>query len=203
MIYATRIGLQKMSKKNDTLRNHLQEDAEGNLSDSELFRTAIGDVKSLPENHHVHQKKKPSAMPRQFYKDEKEVIDNLLSHDIFSEAVEAEEMLEYARSGIQHKTLRKLRRGEYRREAEIDLHGLTANAARQKLTTFLHQAKDNGWRCISIIHGKGLGSSNNEAVLKSRVNTWLRHYGDVQAFCSATPRNGGTGAVYVLLKRYS
>ncbi|HBS27692.1 MAG TPA: DNA mismatch repair protein MutS [Gammaproteobacteria bacterium] len=180
-----------------------KKDTKSDLSDSDLFRAAIGEVKSVSKNHHIHEKKKPSAKPRQLQKDEQQVIDNLLSHDYFSEGVDAEERLEYARSGIQHKTLRKLKRGEYRREAEIDLHGLTAEAARLELTQFLHLAKDHGWRCVRIIHGKGLGSTNNEAVLKSRVNTWLRHYGDVQAFCSATPRDGGAGAVYALLKRHT
>ena len=179
-----------------------KDNPEDNASGSELFRAAIGEVKSVSRDHHVHEKKKPSAKPRQLFQDEQNVMDDLLSHDFFSEDVQAEEQLEYARSGIQFKTLRKLRRGEYRREAEIDLHGLTAEAARKQLTRFLHDAKKNRWRCISIIHGKGYVSVGNEPVLKSRINTWLRHYGDVQAFCSAIPRDGGSGAVYVLLKRH-
>ena len=171
-----------------------------NASDSALFRAAVGPVRSVGKERHIHRPPKPSAKPRQLEKDEQHVMDDLLSQDFISDNVLPEEIIEFARPGIQYKTRHKLRRGEYRREAEIDLHGLTTNLARKTLTRFLHEAKDNGWRCVSIIHGKGMGS-DGVPVLKSRLNTWLRHYGDVMAFCSAMPRDGGTGAVYVLLKR--
>ncbi len=171
-------------------------------SDSDLFRRMVGDVRPVASNRHQATPPKPPPKPLQREKDDKAVMDNLLSHDAFAEDVRPDEYLEFRREGVQHRVMRKLKRGEYRREAEIDLHGLTATAARQHLTRFLHEARDQGWRCVSIIHGKGQRSRNGEPVLKSRLNAWLRHYGGVLAFCSAPRRDGGAGALYVLLKRY-
>ncbi len=173
-----------------------------NASDSDLFRRMVGDVRPVVSKRRQGAKPKPPARPLQRQIDDKRVMDNLLSHDGFAEEVRPEEYLEFRREGIQHRVMRKLKRGEYRREAEIDLHGLTATAARKHLTTFLHEARREGWRCVGVIHGKGQRSRNGEPVLKSRLNAWLRHYGDVLAFCSAPRHDGGVGALYVLLKRH-
>lgn len=106
----------------------------------------------------------------------------------------------YTRPGMPRQTLRRLRRGHWRIQAQLDLHGSTRDEARNELTEFLDSCTDNGFRCVCVIHGKGLGSKNHEAVLKASIGDWLAQRNDVVAFCQARPENGGSGAVVVLLK---
>ncbi len=86
-------------------------------------------------------------------------------------------------------------------QGEIDLHGLNGAAAKQQLVNFLQASISAGHRCVHIIHGKGYRSQDDHPILKNNINRWLRQHKDVQAFCSAAPRHGGAGAVYVLLKK--
>ncbi|MEA3412432.1 MAG: Smr/MutS family protein [Pseudomonadota bacterium] len=144
---------------------------------------------------------KPRPVPMQKRRDEALVMRELLSDDFDPEVAQPGDSLLYHRPGIQHRVIRQLRRGQYRIEAELDLHGLSAHAARAELSRFLHDVKRAGIRCVRIIHGKGNRSSNRGPVLKPRVNHWLRQRGEVLAFSSAVPADGGTGALYVLLKR--
>jgi len=110
-------------------------------------------------------------------------------------------VLQFSRPGIQHKVLRKLRRGPSGNSAELDLHGMTVPIARQALLNFIRDCRLQRLRCVKIIHGKGLSSPHRQPVLKTRTNSWLRQCGDVLAFCPARPEDGGAGAVYVLLKQ--
>lgn len=114
--------------------------------------------------------------------------------------VTADEFLSFAKSGLQIRVLRKLRRGEMKIEAQLDLHGLTLEQAHHALDLFLEQSIKLQRRCVIIIHGKGRGGKTTHPVLKNQVNNWLRQYANVLAFCTAKPADGGTGAVYVLLK---
>ena len=109
------------------------------------------------------------------------------------------EELVFHRAGIQAAVLRKLRRGDYRVQGEIDLHGLNVSEAKQALREFLAQALMRQWRCVRIIHGKGLRSGHRGPVLKGMVGAMLRKIGPVLAYVSARQVDGGTGAVYVLL----
>src|SRR3990167_2052692 len=121
------------------------------------------------------------------------------SHDEHLPTVTSDEMLEFARSGIQHKKLRKLRRGQYNMDATLDLHGKTVVKARESLSQFLLECKLRGLRYVLIIHGKG--RSIHQPILKNKLNHWLRQTEQVLAFCSAAPKDGKSGAVYVLLRR--
>ncbi|HTY94454.1 MAG TPA: Smr/MutS family protein [Steroidobacteraceae bacterium] len=105
----------------------------------------------------------------------------------------------FARPGVPQATLRKLRRGQYRIQGELDLHGLTVAEARAQLREFLGTALRRHARCLRIVHGKGLRSGSRGAVLRQLVNGTLRHTAPVLAFASARAADGGTGAVYVLL----
>jgi DNA-nicking Smr family endonuclease len=96
--------------------------------------------------------------------------------------------------------LKKLRKDKYGLDAEIDLHGLNSNEAKRLLIQFLHDCVTDGCRCVHIVHGKGYRSADNHPVLKNELNIWLRQHNVVQAFCSAPPKDGGAGAVYVLLQ---
>jgi DNA-nicking Smr family endonuclease len=96
--------------------------------------------------------------------------------------------------------LTKLRRGQWVVQSEIDLHGMTTTQAHDALGDFLSDARTHGWRCVRVIHGKGLSSPNREPVLKGKVRRWLTRWDDVLAYCEAQQHAGGSGAVLVLLK---
>lgn len=146
------------------------------------------------------EKKKPSPRARQRELDEQQVLEDMLSDPIDLADVETGEELLFSRNGVQPAMMKKLRRGQFAIEAELDLHRMTSDEARIATATFLQLAKDAGKRCIRIVHGKGLGSPDKIPVLKTKLNHWLKQRNDVLAFCSARPVDGGTGAVYVLLR---
>lgn len=114
-------------------------------------------------------------------------------------AVEPEEFLSFARNGVQPRVMQRLKLGQPFWQAAVDLHGCTVDAAREAVLTLVADARREGLQAVKIVHGKGL--MNGQPLLKTCVNGWLRQLPDVLAFVSAQPRDGGTGAVYVLLKR--
>lgn len=114
--------------------------------------------------------------------------------------VAPDEHLDFARSGPQQKLLRRLKRGELSLEARLDLHGCTLTEAGDRLAHFLESSTASGQRCVLVVHGKGQRSEAGRPVLKSQVNQWLRDHPAVLAFSSAQPRDGGTGALYLLLR---
>ena len=170
-------------------------------SSTELFRQLVGEVRPLSQDKIHPYRQKPPARPIKRQEDEKQVLQDMMS-DLFEiDEVETGEELIFTRPGVQTSVMRKLRRGQFSIEAELDLHRMTAEQARQAIAHFLHQMGIDGRRCVRIIHGKGHGSFNKTPVLKNKVNRWLRQRDEVLAFCSARPVDGGTGALYVLLKR--
>lgn len=114
-------------------------------------------------------------------------------------SVTPEEALSFARNGVQLRVLQKLRQGQPSWQAALDLHGCTVDAAREAVLALLSESRRGGLQAVKIVHGKGL--MNGQPLLKTCVNGWLRQLPDVLAFVSSLPRDGGTGAVYVLLKR--
>lgn len=116
------------------------------------------------------------------------------------DAVTGEGVLSFRRGGVRDQVLRRLRRGLYPVDDELDLHGLSQTAARSHLADFIARSRDGGCRCVRIIHGKGYRSGARGPVLKTAVNLWLRRHMDVMAFVSARAIDGGAGAVYVLLR---
>ena len=115
-------------------------------------------------------------------------------------ALDTGEHVSFRRPNVREDVLRKLKRGQFAVEAEIDLHGLGRHVAHVALRQFLNDCVLRGMRCVRVIHGKGLRSGPGGPVLKHVVNHWLRRFENVVAFASARPVDGGTGAVYVLLK---
>jgi DNA-nicking Smr family endonuclease len=128
--------------------------------------------------------------------DDKGAGDPMLSNN----AVGGGEALSFHRAGVRTQVMRRLRRGLYPIEGELDLHGLSQMAARDLLAEFITLSRDAGHRCVRIIHGKGYRSGARGPVLKIAVNLWLRRHLDVMAFTSARAIDGGTGALYVLLR---
>jgi len=169
--------------------------------DHALFKQQMEGVLRLKHDRVTHSVKKPGPIARQTLADEQRVIPDMMSDDIEAQDVEYGEYLLFKRTGIQHKVMKKLRQGRYRVDAELDLHGLTVNQAREALAQFLNKCQQHNSRAVRIIHGKGLGSAHRGPVLKNSVNKWLPQLHEVLAFCSATPADGGTGAVYVLLRK--
>lgn len=155
-----------------------------------------------PAVHVTPDGRRLSTRPRQSELDEQEVMKELL-RDPDPDTMESGDTLVYRREGVQDGVLRRLRRGQYRIEAELDLHGLNRERARLEVMRFLTRCQEQDRRCVRIIHGKGLGSPNSGPVIKSHLNSWLRRRQDVLAYCSARPADGGTGAVYVLLRAMS
>ncbi len=172
-------------------------------SDIELFRATVGPIKRIQNNRVLHQTKRPKPLPKQRWKDKQQVLEDMFSAEFGPEQTEAEteDSLSYSRTGVQHSIMRKLRRGQFSIEAELDMHGMTVAIAKPILAEFLYQAQRMGKRCVKIIHGKGYRSPNQQPVLKSRINNWLRRSDAVVAFHSARQVDGGTGAVYVLIKQ--
>jgi DNA-nicking Smr family endonuclease len=109
------------------------------------------------------------------------------------------EHLSFRRAHVREEVLRRLKRGQFAIEAEIDLHGLGRHAAHEALRQFLNDCIVRGVHCVRVVHGKGLRSGPGGPVLKHVVDHWLRKIENVVAFASTRPVDGGTGAVYVLL----
>lgn len=169
--------------------------------DTELFRRQVGPVRPVDHDRIEPAPRRPAPEPRMTREDEQRVLQDMLSDEYDPARLETGEELLFARPGLQHKVLRKLRRGQFSIQAELDLHGMTVPLAREALAVFVKRCREGRHRCVRIVHGKGLGSSHKGPVLKALVDRWLRQRDEVLAFCSALPRDGGTGAVYVLLKR--
>ena len=167
-----------------------------------LFLEAVADAAPLPSPNVASTslpRRKPIA--RQRLLDERQVLQDSLSDPIdILEAGETGEELFFARPGITKAALRKLKRGGWVIQAELDLHGLRSVEARQSLAEFLQHCARQECRCVRIIHGKGLRSHNREPVLKHKLRHWLTQREDVLAYCQARPMDGGSGAVIVLLK---
>ncbi len=169
-----------------------------NKQDSQLFFDAIGKVTLInSDKHSIVPTKKPKPYPQ---KKSPLITDKLTRTQIdIVTTLQAEDTLSYTASGLQKNILKKMRRGQFGLDAELDLHGLTSTEARRELIKFLHFCEQDGYRCVRIIHGKGYRSDNLLPVLKNDLNIWLRQHQEVQAFCSATQKDGGAGAVIVLL----
>lgn len=171
--------------------------------DTRLFREAVRDVKPLGGVAKIAEPSGRRRRPRPAAKfsraDRLAVLEESLHDDVFDPALASGEELVFHRGGIQASVLRKLRRGDYRVQGEIDLHGLALTEAKQALREFLVQALMRQWRCVRIVHGKGLRSGHRGPVLKGMVGAMLRKVGPVLAYVSARQVDGGTGAVYVLL----
>ena len=170
--------------------------------DSKLFRETLGDVKpAKPDNRVRHKPTRKKIRPKKISASNRRPSTAI--DDVFSDAYveECPDTLSFSRSGVQPSTLKKLRQGKIPVDDSIDLHKLTVDEARDYLLEFLGECENNGSRCVIIVHGKGFGSHGKKPVIKPMVNKWLREVPLVLAFHSAKPVDGGTGAVYVLLRR--
>lgn len=170
-----------------------------------LFREAVRDVRPLKQEEKIDQITPPALRPAVSKRRSRAIgavgIPDMLSDHLVTEIAENADG-SFIRPGLQRQTLRRLRRGDWPAQAQLDLHGLTREAARRTLAVFLMESTQQGFRCVRIIHGKGLSSTDREPVLKKLTGNWLAQHESVLAFCQARPENGGSGALEVLLKKH-
>ncbi|MCW8899168.1 MAG: Smr/MutS family endonuclease [Gammaproteobacteria bacterium] len=172
--------------------------------DHQFFREEVSDVRPLKSDKRIETVKKPhSPQPQrnqQLLNTENQTDSEMMSDPVDLGEVKIEDSLFFARSGIQQKVQRRLRRGELPIEDELDLHGYTVIEAKVALQNFIRECKLQHKRYVRIIHGKGYRSEQNVPILKTHVAHWLPQHADVLAYSSALPADGGTGALYIILK---
>ena len=174
-------------------------------ADKELFNRAVGPVKALPAKHRPGHRVElplvqapPIAVQHQL--DEMAVMREALSDGFDVETLlDTDDALSFRRPGIGTDVTRKLRKGGWSIQGQVDLHGLRREDAREALVDFIKDATRMGWRCVRVVHGKGLGSLGKTPVLKGKVQSWLVQKQEVLAFVQARPAHGGAGALVVLL----
>ncbi len=171
------------------------------MADDE-FRKAVADVRPLkPVRRAAPARKAAPPIPRQTLRDERAALRESIERPVTpDDALETGEELAYVREGLSRLVLRRLRRGHWVVQDELDLHGLNRHEAAATVAEFLRSAAQRGRRCVRIVHGKGHGSKNREPVLKAKLGNWLTPRDEVLAFCQAPPHEGGGGALLVLIK---
>ena len=171
--------------------------------DAALFRAAIGadrgKVRALPDAPLPPATPKPKPSARMARRDEDAASEEF--RHVMVAALEAGDALSYRREEVPPQVLRRLARGEYAAQEELDLHGLHARAAESLLREFLRDCRAHGVGCVRIVHGKGRNSEERLPVVKNLVDRVLRHRADVLAFHSPPAAQGGAGAVVVLLEK--
>ena len=174
-------------------------------AEKELFSRAVGRVIELaPQHRPGHkaslQRARPAPVAEQQQRDEQAVMREALSDEFDVETLlHTDETLSFRRPGMGPDVVRKLRRGNWSIQRQLDLHGFRREDARDALTAFIREANKAGLRCVRVVHGKGLGSPGKAPVLKGRVQSWLIQKQEVLAFVQARPAEGGAGALVVLL----
>jgi len=174
-----------------------------------LFQTAMGKVQLLPPTDLADLKPTPPApLPLQHELDAAAALQESLSDEVdVTTLLDTDDHLSFRRPGVGMDVAQKLRKGKWSIQRQIDLHGLRSDEARDALGSFIREAlslfvKDAakvGWRCVRVVHGKGLGSPGKTPVLKGKVQSWLIQKQEVLAFVQARPAEGGAGALVVLL----
>lgn len=175
-----------------------------NQADINTFLDAVKGVKVLSQEKIRLAKPEPRILPKRYpgsQNDEPDIEEYYFSEAGYLPSVAADKALSYKLEGVANKTLRKLEKGQYNVEAVLDLHGMSVNHAEAAVKDFLQHCFEAGVQVGLIIHGKGL--ANKAPILKNKLNHWLREVPEVTAFCSAAPKHGSLGAMYVMFKRTS
>ena len=199
------------------------------LSDEELFRQAVGEVIPIKKNNIIHKSQSPisilqnqatnavgksknnfssntqvaSHRPLKNTMTVNELLMNVQdSCDGYANRLVASlSVLEFNRRGVHCPLFKRLKKGQITVEEELDLHHCTVAEAKKLILGYILEAYDKGLQCVRIIHGKGHNSKEGYSLIKYAVNHWLQQVPMVRAFCSCVPKDGGTGAIYVLLDK--
>lgn len=166
-----------------------------------LFADAIGPINALPAHGRaLPTLARPAPEPRQRELDERAALREAMSDEVDLESLLlTDDGLSFRRGGVGADVVTRLRRGHWSIQAEIDLHGLRRDEARDSLAAFVRGATLRGQRCLRVVHGKGHGSPGRQPVLKAKVQRWLGQSAEVIAFAQASAPQGGAGALIVLL----
>jgi DNA-nicking Smr family endonuclease len=166
------------------------------------FKRATRDVQPLSPPRRVKLARAPAApVPEQTRRDERAALQESRSGArSIDDAIDSGNELVFLRDGLSPQLLRKLRRGHWVVQENLDLHGMNRHQAAASVAEFLRHCRARRLRCVRIVHGKGLGSRNREPVLKGKLRKWLTQRDEVLGFCQAPAADGGAGAVLVLLK---
>ncbi|MDA8561695.1 Smr/MutS family endonuclease [Gammaproteobacteria bacterium] len=180
-----------MSKKKDPI-----------INENNIFSDAMRGIKKISYTKITPPKDKIERKIQKKHADNNE--DDNLNNFQFSDyektqPINSEDCIQFNKSGLQNKTIRNLKNGKYNIEAKLDLHNMTTEEAKNSLSNFLTNCINNNIRYALVIHGKG--KSNTKPILKNKINNWLRQTNQVLAFCTAISKHGGTGAVYLLLRK--
>jgi len=168
--------------------------------EQQLFALTVGPVVAMRAVAMPARRPRAPAVALQRERDEAAVMLEAISDEFDVESLlDTDDALSYRSADIGPEVVRKLRRGVWAIQAQLDLHGLRRDEARERLNRFVHDAKRAGLRCVRVIHGKGNGSPGREPVLKRKVQTWLVQKKEVIAFTQARASDGGNGALLVLL----
>ncbi len=167
--------------------------------DLDAFRKAVADAQPLKSDRVHFELPRPQPTARFRRLEQQEVLDESLNGNPDPSLLGTGEELFFTRPGVPRSVMKKLKRGRYHIAAQLDLHGLTSEQAREALREFLAECEWRGHGCVRIVTGKGNRSGERGPVLKPRVARWLRKCADVHAFSTARPNDGGSGALYVLL----
>ena len=195
-------ALLQAQREAEALAARQREAALRDKRERELFATTVGPVQPMPDKGRAHTAPlPPEPEPKQRQRDERAALRETISDEFNVESLlETDEALFYRRPDIGLDVVRKLRRGGWTIQAQVDLHGLRRDEARERLGEFVRDAVAQQLRCVRVVHGKGLGSPGREPVLKGRVHSWLVQKQEVLAFVQARPAEGGNGALVVLLR---
>lgn len=179
-----------------------QEQARALERERRLFADSVGPVKVLPAREPpAKPRPPPPPEPRQRLLDEQAALRASIEEGVDVESLLlTDDGLSYRRPAVASDVVLRLRRGEWAIQAELDLHGLRRDEARDRLMAFVRQAVRQGQRCVRVVHGKGIGSPGREPVLKGKVHRWLARQAEVMAFTQARGIDGGNGALIVLLE---
>lgn len=169
--------------------------------DTALFQAAVRGTTPIADVGRISVSRQQPT-PIQSMIDDFDPIDELRNTGASTDLAQgADTNASFIRDGFSPLIVRRLRRGEWPVEDELDLHGASQLEARGLLGDFLKRAARGRRYCVRIIHGKGIGSVNRVPVLKIKVRHWLASRDDVIAYCEAPPAMGGGGALLVLMKR--
>ena len=167
----------------------------------QAFALAVGPVHALPDTGRaLVERPLPAPEPRQREADERAALAESLSDEVdIDTLLLTDDGLSYRRPDIAADVVNRLRRGQWAIQAQVDLHGLRRDEARERIAAFLREARRRGHRCVRVVHGKGNGSPGRQPVLKAKVQRWLAQSAEVVAFTQASAPQGGAGALVVLL----
>ncbi|WP_295986343.1 Smr/MutS family protein [uncultured Variovorax sp.] len=170
-------------------------------AEKDLFARAIGATEPLRRKAAVPLAPEPPApIPVQHQLDEQRVLRESLSDEFdVTTLLDVDDAMSFRRPGIGTDVTARLRKGDWSIQAQVDLHGLRSDEARETLGGFIRNAHKQGLRCVRVVHGKGLGSPGKQPVLKTKTQRWLIQKNEVIAFVQAKPAEGGAGALVVLL----